>query len=430
MRVLLIATNRHHRLMSRMDARPLPIGLAYVAGHLDQNRHSLKVLDLMFSDDYLADVEDTVKEFQPEMVGISIRNLGNHSYIDPQWALPTSKEVIDKVRSLSSAKIVVGGPAFNFLPKECFSYMGPDLGIAGDGGETFAELADLLDSNNPYEHLSGLVYRENGEVVFNGVRARSGFAKPPRFEDLDMEKYTKAGFGIGVLTKLGDFSYPRPDSNGEVKEPDWRVIRPIDDVLSEVKEMEEKYGLRKVFFIDNGFNIPLNHAKALCHAFLEAGLKLNWNTCMAPFSCDAEVVSLMKQAGCALVIMGALRGDLHDGETLGEKLEPLREVCAMCEEGDLHYTIAQSFGEVGETEQTVADKLAFLRSIKPAMANLRIGSPVLPGSPLVATAIKEGLIADESELIRPTIYVEEAVRDWIVDYMKEEAAKNPRWNLL
>lgn len=430
MRVLLIATNRHHRLMSRMDARPLPIGLAYVAGHLDQNRHSLKVLDLMFSDDYLADVEDTVKEFQPEMVGISIRNLGNHSYIDPQWALPTSKEVIDKVRSLSSAKIVVGGPAFNFLPKECFSYMGPDLGIAGDGGETFAELADLLDSNNPYEHLSGLVYRENGEVVFNGVRARSGFAKPPRFEDLDMEKYTKAGFGIGVLTKLGDFSYPRPDSNGEVKEPDWRVIRPIDDVLSEVKEMEEKYGLRKVFFIDNGFNIPLNHAKALCHAFLEADLKLNWNTCMAPFSCDAEIVSLMKQSGCALVIMGALRGDLHDGETLGEKLEPLREVCAMCEEGDLHYTIAQSFGEVGETEQTVADKLAFLRSIKPAMANLRIGSPVLPGSPLVATAIKEGLIADESELIRPTIYVEEAVRDWIVDYMKEEAAKNPRWNLL
>jgi hypothetical protein len=138
----------------------------------------------------------------------------------------------------------------------------------------------------------------------------------------------------------------------------------------------------------------------------------------------------MKQSGCALVIMGGIRGDLHDGETLGERLKPLRQVCAMCEEGDLHYTIAQSFGEVGETEQTVADKLAFLHSIKPAMANLRIGSPVLPGSPLVATAIKEGLISDESELIRPTIYVEENVRDWIVDYMKEEAAKNPRWNLL
>ena len=64
------------------------------------------------------------------------------------------------------------------------------------------------------------------------------------------------------------------------------------------------------------------------------------------------------------------------------------------------------------------------------MANLRIGSPVLPGSPLVATAIREGLITDEAELIRPTIYVEETVRDWIVDYLKEQAAQNPRWNVM
>ena len=53
MRILLIATNRHRRLMSRMNARPVPIGLAYIAAHLDPERHDLKVLDLMFSEDYL-----------------------------------------------------------------------------------------------------------------------------------------------------------------------------------------------------------------------------------------------------------------------------------------------------------------------------------------------------------------------------------------
>ena len=431
MRVLLIATNRHGQLMSRMEARPLPIGLAYVAGHLDQTRHSLKVLDLMFSgDDYLAKVESTIKEFQPNMVGISIRNLGNHSYLDPQWALPITKEVIERVRATTQATIVCGGPAFNFLPKACFEFVGPDLGIAGDGGETFAELADLLDAGSDYRELPGLVYRDAGEVVFNGVRATSDFNKPPRFEDLDMAKYRQAGFGIGVLTKLGDFSYPTGPSGESDMQPDWRVIRPIDEVVNEVKEMEHRFGLRKVFFIDNGFNIPLDHAKSLCHALMEADLKLHWNTCMAPFSCDAEIVGLMKQAGCALVIMGGIRGDIHDGETLGERLEPLRQVCGLCEEGGLHYTIAQSFGEVGETKETVEGKLAFLRSLKPAMANLRIGSPVLPGSPLVATAIREGLITDEAELIRPTIYVEGTVRDWIVDYLKEQAAQNPRWNVM
>ena len=77
MKVLLIASNRHQQLMSRMNAQPLPIGLAYVAGYLAQSRHKLKVLDLMFSDDYLADVEQAVREFQPQMVGISRTAGGN-----------------------------------------------------------------------------------------------------------------------------------------------------------------------------------------------------------------------------------------------------------------------------------------------------------------------------------------------------------------
>ena len=146
MRVLLIATNQHHRLMSRMDARPLPIGLAYVAGSIDRSRHSLKVLDLMFSEDPLADVKQMVQEFQPDVVGVSIRNLSNHSYLDPQWALPASKAVIQQVREVSGATIVCGGPAVSLLPVECFRYLEPDLALAGDAAEAFAELVDRLES--------------------------------------------------------------------------------------------------------------------------------------------------------------------------------------------------------------------------------------------------------------------------------------------
>ncbi len=137
MRVLLIATNRHDRLMGRMDARPLPIGLAYVAGYLDPSRHTTKVLDLMFADDYLTEVEAAVRDFRPDLVGLSLRNLDNSSYLDPQWALPVTREVTDRVRSVSEAVIVCGGPAFSILPEACFDYVEPDLGIAGDGGETF-----------------------------------------------------------------------------------------------------------------------------------------------------------------------------------------------------------------------------------------------------------------------------------------------------
>ena len=149
MRILLIATNRHDRLQSRLNAQPMPIGLAYIAGHLDHELHEVKVLDLMFSDDHLAEVEATVKQFQPQMVGMSVRNLSNHSYMNTIWALPISKAVIDRIRSVSDAIIVCGGPAFSIMPSEILELLGADIGLAGDAGETFAALADRIADGEP-----------------------------------------------------------------------------------------------------------------------------------------------------------------------------------------------------------------------------------------------------------------------------------------
>ena len=63
------------------------------------------------------------------------------------------------------------------------------------------------------------------------------------------------------------------------------------------------------------------------------------------------------------------------------------------------------------------------------MANLRVGVSVMPGTEAAAIAKKEGLINDESELVKPTFYIAKGVRDWIVDYLKEQAEPHPRWNL-
>jgi len=430
MRVLLIATNRHDRCMSRMNAQPLPIGLAYLAGALAASPHVVKTLDLMFSEDPLGDARQAVQEFQPALVGLSIRNLSNQSYLDPQWALPFSKAVIDQVRALTDATIVCGGPAFSMLPEAVFAYLEPDLGLAGDAAETFVQLADSLEAGASYYHLPGVVYRQDGGIVLNGNRCASTFTSPPRLDDLDMKKYARAGFGVGVLTKLGGLSYPTSGLPTQIDQGAWRIIRPIDEVVQDVRDMQQRYGLRKVFFIDDGFNIPLSHAKDLCRALLATGVKVRWNTRLAPFGCDQELVGLMKQAGCALVLMGGMRGDPHDGAGLGERVVPMLETCRLCEEQDLHYTLSVTFGEPGETRATVEEKLDFLRSIKPAIANLGIGVPILPGTAIAAKALEEGQITDAAELIKPVFYLAESVRDWIVGYLQAEKVKYPRWNLV
>jgi hypothetical protein len=138
----------------------------------------------------------------------------------------------------------------------------------------------------------------------------------------------------------------------------------------------------------------------------------------------------MKQAGCALVIMAGSGSDYDQETPLDKRLERLGQVCQLCEEGGLHYTISQTFGEPGETKESVEYKLAFLRDLRPAVANLRVGVRMLPGSEVTAQAKEEGLISDETALIHPTFYLAESVREWVVDYLKAEASQRPRWNLV
>jgi hypothetical protein len=416
--------------MRRLHAQPLPIGLAYLAGALRTSAHDVKTLDLMFADDPLGDVQRTVEAFQPALVGLSIRNLSNQSYLDPQWALPFSKAVMEQVRAGTDAPIVCGGPAFSILPQAVFAYLEPDLGLAGDAAETFVQLADSLEEHVAYDHLPGLVYRQEGTIRLNGGLCTSTFTNPPALDDLDMPRYAQAGFGIGVVTKLGSFAYPTSGAQAELDAAAWRVMRPIDAVVHDVQRLQQQYRLRKVFFIDNGFNLPLPHAKALCRALLATDVRVRWNTCLAPFGCDAELIGLMKQAGCALVLMGSMRGDPHTGASLGDRVLPMVETCRLCEAHNLPYTLAVAFGEPGETRATVDAKLDFLCSIRPALATLRIGVPILPGTALAAQALAEGHIAAEAELIQPRFYLAESVRDWLVEYVQAATAPHPRWQVV
>ena len=407
--------------MANYQAQPLPLGLAYIAGYLDPERHPTKMLDLMFTDDYLAEVEHAVNDFQPGLVGLSMRNLDNGSNLNPESVLPITKEVIDRIRSISDATIACGGPAFSVLPEVCFDLVGPDVGITGSGGDSFADLADRLERGESYRDLPGAVYRENGEVIATEQQQTSGVMKPPRLEGLDLGRYAEAGFGIGVITKWF--------GNQSGNDPHRKNLRPIKDVMDEVKEMSHRLGLGKFFFISNGFNLPVDHAKEFCRVLIESDLKIEWNTALAPEVCDLELIGLMKEAGCGLVIIGDLVVDARDPEDLAVRLDRMYQICCLCEEGGLPYTVGQTFGAPGETKGTVEQKLEFLRSLKPALANLRVGIRMLPGSHSAEQARSEGRDFSDADLVLPAFYVADSVKEWIGDYLKAEASQNLAWSV-
>ncbi len=423
MRILLVATNQTDRFMDRMVVRPVPIGLAYIAAAVDEHRHRMRVLDLMFSDDGPSDVEEAVKDFQPDLVGLSIRNLDNQSYFNPVWNLPPVKDIVDRIRECSSATILCGGPAFSILPAECLEYVGADLGITGDAAEAFSTLVDRLESGGDYTDIPGVVHRRDGQVVVSRGSFTSDFHRAPRLDLLDMRKYNGSGFGVGVITKLAQAYYPTSD--GGFDGSDWRIRDP-DEVVDEIRNLNTEFGINKIFFIDSGFNIPVDHAKTLCRAIIESGLKIRWNSYVRPSHGDDELVRLMKKSGCSLALLAESGGGAGD---LGSRLDGLGVMGHLCQEADLPFALNISFGEPGESRDTVDQKLSLLRQVDPAFAVLRLGSRVLPNTPVARTAVQTGMIESESDLIRPVFYISEEVRDWLPGRLRAEAASRPRWNL-
>ena len=423
MRILLIATNQTDRFMDRMAVRPVPIGLAYIAAAVDEDHHQMRVLDLMFSEDGPSDVEEAVRDFQPDLVGLSIRNLDNQSYFNPVWNLPPVKDIVDRIRESSDATILCGGPAFSILPAECLEYVGADLGIAGDAAEAFASLVDRLESEDDYTGIPGVVHRRDGQIVVSEGSFTSDFHRTPRLDLLDMRKYNGSGFGVGVVTKLAQAYYPT--SGDGFDGSDWRIRDP-DEVVDEVRGLNSEFGINKIFFIDSGFNIPVDHAKTLCRAIIDSGIKVRWNSYVRPGHGDDELIRLMKQSGCSLALLAESgRG----GGELGDRLDGLGVMGHLCQEADLPFALNISFGEPGENQGTVDQKLSLLRQVEPAFAVLRLGSRVLPNTPVASTAIEEGIIESESDLIRPVFYISEEVRYWLPDRLRAEAASRPRWNL-
>ena len=431
MKILLIATNQAERYMDRMVVRPLPIGVAYLAAHIDERRHELQVLDLMFSDDAVSKVRGAVEQFRPDLVGLSIRNLDNQSYLNPVSHLPRIKEIVRQLRSVSDATIVCGWPAFSILPAYCLEYLEADLGIAGDGVESFTLLVDCLHERTDYTGIAGLVYRDGAEIIALPTALSSNFRQPPRLDLLDLRRYDKAGFGVGVVTKLAGYYYPTQDGRGAYGGEGSRV-RPVEEIMEEISKLNAESGIRKLFFIDSGFNVPIDHAKGLCTRLIESSLDLRWNSYLRTGDCDEELTSLMKSSGCSLALIVGREPD-GQSDDLGSRPDCLRglgELADLCRSAGLPFSLTMAFGTPGETEQTVSAKLDFLKLSRPQFATLRLGTRVLPGSEVADLARGEGLIGLDADLLMPTFYIEPGVREWLADRVRQATAEEPRWNAL
>jgi B12 binding domain len=163
MRIAFISANRE-----MMPDAVIPLGvlsvMAATPGH-----HEKIFWDLCFEADPLGTVARNLRESQPDLVAIGLRNLQNMDYTNITSNLDAYRALIQAVRANSSAPIVLGGGGFSVTPQALMEDLGADYGIAGEGERAFAKLLDELERPEAeLREVERLYYRAGGQLRFTG----------------------------------------------------------------------------------------------------------------------------------------------------------------------------------------------------------------------------------------------------------------------
>lgn len=245
---------------------------------------------------------DVLDQVEPRVIGMHIRQVDSNVVLDymgtdggqspPTQYFPAddTRALVDLLRRLTRAPLLVGGFGFTVQPRRLFEFLGVDYGLAGAPDALFEHFDDLV-AGKSLEAIGGLVYR-NGGVRENPVIFAPP-AKGPEYNDeiLDELKafYVKHGGGIRGQIQPGreaelslvaiEVSRGCPFRCFFCTEPHVKgtrvQYRDLDAVFEDVERVAAR-GFRRVFFIASELNNT--HGSKLALALAERMIRVRERT--------------------------------------------------------------------------------------------------------------------------------------------------------
>ncbi len=246
-----------------------PYALDILTTHLEAAGFDVDVLDLTFRDDDWQ-LSEYFSERDPMLVGVTLRNMGSIQPQEQRVFMPDHLAVIDAIRGLTNAPIVLGGARFSYMPYAALEYFKTPFGVKGPGEIILCDLADALVSGRSPDTVAGLLLWD-GE----GVRVAAGGTHPVAGKTLgaqiarvysrrsgipykvdNREYYDKGGLG-NLLTKNGC-----PFACNHCVEPDAKgpsvSLRTVDSIVDELEALVSQ-GILDIHTTDSEFNIKPAH---------------------------------------------------------------------------------------------------------------------------------------------------------------------------
>lgn len=425
MRVLLVNTNT-----CRVPYPVAPLGACLLASAL-RDEFEVRVHDGTFRG--AEGLAATVRDFAPDVVGLSVRNVDDMLPRDGAWFLDAvQKEFLEPLRGLTRATLVVGGSAFSLFPRHLMDAWAPDYGIVAEGESSFRDLLRAQRDGGDASGIPGLAFRRGGEVVVNPPRCSSGTLVLPRADVdrwIDFEPYRRLG-AYPVQARRGCThgciycTYPNVEGRA------YRLRDP-EDIADEVAEAAARLPGVTFEFVDSTFNDPPGHAEAICRALARKAPGLRLRTMgVNPGNVTAELLDLMQAAGFAQIDCTPDSASPRMIKAMGKnfRFEELVAAARHIRARRMPTVWFFLFGGPGESTETLRESFDFIdREIDPEdLVLMGVGLRVYPGTPLHRKALRDGVIRADDDLVRPTFYVSpELGYDGVLAHLQAAAATRP-----
>lgn len=423
MRVLLVYSNRTRDLIL-----PPPIGLSYVASATRRAGHAVRFLDLLTARDPQGDLRAALREFQPEVVGISVRNIDNVIRQRLRSHLGELAGFIGLIRATTAGRVpvVLGGPAISILGALAFRHVDADYVVRGEGEIAFPELLAVLAAGRDPAGVPGVCAREAADSG-DGAPARLPVFGASGMQDwIDWRPYGRHGGTFAIQTKRG---CPMPCSYCTYPAIEGREFRrrAATEVVDEIVAVQRMLAPRAFEFVDSTFNLPERHALDLCAEIIRRRLRVPFTTMgINPRGVSAELFKLMKRAGFNSMMITPEAGNdtiLHNLHK-GFDMQDVRRTARLARASGLHSTWFFMLGGPGETRATVDETLRFVQTELRGRQFLSVfmtGIRMLPG-----TGLARAHALPHADLALPVFYLSPEVSEsWMLRRINETIRSQP-----
>ena len=422
MKVSIISTNRE-----KFPQVSIPIGPACIAAALREQGHQVEILDLCFESNLEETVIAHLQRHAPELVGISLRQIGNNELFYLRSYLQDTKSFVETVKKHSQAKIVIGGAGFTLFPAELMRYLELPYGIAGDGEIALTLFIRYLQGEGELGSTPGICYWDDKSVVVTPAAKIRDFAGLPfpAYDLLDLQRYLAEVPALPIEGKRGcdlDCSFCPEGAKRGIR------LRASKLVVDEMEFMAKERGIRRFFFTDGVFNFPPDHALAICQELKERKLDVRWGADINPVGVSRELVTAMQEAGCRNLALGI--------DTASEKMlrsyrkgfgkEDIVRAAKLLTEAEIRFAYWILFGGPGENLDTAQETIDFLQGVSQPVF-FRAGIRIFKGTELERQSREEGILQDNHDMLWPTFYLSKDLGGNFMEWLDRQCEPHENW---